>query len=86
MISLRVSARRNSANKAKQFSFHFLIFRATPFLLKVIENCFALMSRLMRACWKPPAIFSDGGTERGKERIVALAPTRPYADDNKELP
>jgi len=39
------------------------------------------------ACWKPPAIFSDGGgTERRKEREVALAPALPCAGDNKELP
>jgi len=47
MIPLRVSARRTSASKAKQFSFNSLIFRATLFLLKGIENCFALMFGLM---------------------------------------
>jgi len=29
---------------------------------------------------------ADGGTERQKERIVALAPPNPYAGDKKELP
>jgi len=37
------------------------------------------------ACWKPPAIFSDGGGAERKERIVALAPPFPCAR-NEKLP
>ena len=32
------------------------------------------------------AIFSDGGTERRKERDVALAPAFPCGGDHKEIP
>ncbi|MBU0722500.1 hypothetical protein KKA93_03545 [Patescibacteria group bacterium] len=48
-----VSARRSSASKAKQFSFNSLIFRATLFLLKGFENCFAAPVRLWRNVLMP---------------------------------
>ncbi len=90
MIPLRVSARRNSASKAKQFSFSFNGYAQNLFSFK--ETIFAGFASLLTqrraashpcrafgaesrrakipsprppsflpACWKPPAIFSDGG-------------------------